>query len=145
MWAKKYSNCQNCKSTRRKHSALGYCTKCYPLNKKLEQAKLWDFNNINSLNSFPKGFSRIDQRTFDKIKNGVIKQLGERLDWLRIRERQLNSNIQGITIEHGYRRIAEFCGARDKDLFYGIAGLFDHNFSQKQKKIIFELINDLEQ
>jgi hypothetical protein len=142
---KKYPKCINCESTRNVHKSRGYCKRCYPIQLRVEKAEQWDFNNPITLKTFPKGFSNIDEGTFMKIKKGVIIQLKERLDWFRIREQRLKGDIFGIDIEYGLNRIANYCGVRDKSLFHSSANTFDHNFNMKQKKIIFEYIDRIEQ
>lgn len=145
MWHIKYSSCQNCKSINSLYKARGYCIKCYPIVLRLEKTEKWKYNNPNTLKSFPKGFSFPDEKRFVKIKKGIIQQLKERLDLFRMREQRLKDDIYGIDIEYGFDRIAKYCGVRETSLFRSSANTFDHNFTMKQKKIIFEFIDRIEQ
>lgn len=145
MWHKKYKHCSNCESTRNRHKAKGYCHKCYPIQLRLGKAEQWDFNKPETLKTFPKGFQPLDEKTFIRIKKGVIRQLKERLDWFRIREQRLDGDVFGIDIEYGLERIAKYCKVRKKGLFHSSANTFDHNFTMEQKKIIFEYIDRIEQ
>lgn len=145
MWSSKYSKCKNCNSIKIPHLARGYCKKCYPLILRLEKLELWDYATKNSFPTFPKGFSHlINEKTYNKIKSVAIKQLKERLDWLKIREKRLTENIYGIDLEYCFSRLAKYCGINDNGLFHSSANTFDHNFTMDQKKILFELIDRIE-
>lgn len=79
------------------------------------------------------------------MKLVATKQLKERLDWLQIRERKLNEDILGIDLEYAFGRLAKNCGVNNNGLFHSSANTFDHNFTMEQKKIIFRLIDNIEQ
>jgi len=146
MWSSKFSQCQNCNTVKIAHKARGYCKKCYPLVIRLEKVELWNYSDKDSLQLFPKGISSmVDEKYFNKMKLVAKKQLKERLDWLQIRERKLNEDIFGIDLEYGFGRLAKYCGVNKNGLFHSSANTFDHNFSMKQKKIIFKFIDDIEQ
>ena len=145
MFAKKYLSCHNCNSSRNNHGARDYCVKCYPIILRLEKAKRWNYSDKTTLKNFPELSGQIDQKKFNKIKNGFIKQLETRLSWFRTRENKLKGDIGGIDLEDGFNRIAKYCGVRDNSLFHSSANTFDHNFSIEQKKIIFEFIDEIEQ
>ncbi len=145
MWHKKYRHCFNCISTRNPHKAKGYCNKCYPIQLRIRKVEKWDIAAPGTLATFPIVFLQLDEKTFLIIKKGVLSQLKTRLNWFKIREQRLKDDIYGIDIEYGFGRIASYCGVRKKDLFHSTANTFDHNFSMKQKKIIFEFIDTIEQ
>ncbi len=144
-WSKYSNKCKNCFTTHRKHQAKGYCSKCYPYIRRIELSKKWRIDQPSTLKGYPSSwiFRKID--VFNKVKIGIPKQWQSRLDWLRCRDEQLNRNIEGIDIEFGLRRIARMCGVRDKSMFHGSAGYIDYSFDLKQKKLIFEWIDRLEQ
>ena len=146
MWSNKYSQCKNCNSIRNAHKARGYCKKCYPLVIRLDKVELWNYADKNTLQLFPKDINHlINEKTFNKMKLVATKQLKERLDWLQIRERKLNEDIFGIDLEYAFGRLAKYCGVNKIGLFHSSANTFDHNFSMEQKKIIFGLIDNIEQ
>lgn len=145
MWHKKYQHCFNCISIKNPHKAKGYCQKCYPIQLRIEKVEKWDFAVHETLATLPKVFLQLDEKVLLKIKKGVLSQLKNRLDWFKIREQRLKDDIYGIDIEYGLERIASYSGVRKKNLFHSSANTFDHNFSMKQKKIIFEFIDDIEQ
>ena len=146
MWSNKYSHCQNCSTVRFAHKARGFCRKCYPLVIRLEKVELWTYADINMLPMFPKGINHlVNEKYFNKMKLVAIKQITERLDWLKMRERQLNEDIYGIDLEYAFGRLAKYCGVNKNGLFHSSANTFNHNFSMEQKKIIFRLIDDIEQ
>lgn len=145
MWHKKLSSCKNCGTTNHPHKVRGFCKKCYPIILRIEKARKWDFNVPETLKDLPVKEYFVNDKNFVKIKNGIITQLEERLNWFRVREDRLKNKIYGIDIEYGLSRIAYLSGVKDKSLFHGYANIFEHNFSMDQKKIIFKMIDKIEQ
>jgi len=148
-WSRKYDKCGNCQSDRFKHVAKGYCRRCYGLIKRLNEVEHWDPANPQSLKGFPSIDMPYDSqrfsRVFKKIQSGVASQIRGRLAFLKAREERLNYPIQGIDIEHGLRRIAQCCGTKDRNLFFGIAGYIDLTFDLNQRKILYEWLNRIEE
>jgi len=142
-WSKHNESCRQRGTKRFRHVGKGLCTRCYRLVRKLEQVKLWDFDDPKTLKGCPP--SVFDPEEFRKVKSGVTLQLEERLSFLRIREQSLKEPVDGSDVEYRLRHIAQLSGARDPNLFYGIAGFIDSNFDIRQKKILYELFNQIEE
>ena len=144
MWSKKYDNCKNCKTTRYRHLSRGYCTRCYPLVYRIEKTTKWNLNDRSSLTYYPRSI-RMDAEKFKHFKLGCINQIEERLESLADREKYLSGIIEGLDIEYQLQRISRRAGARDRNLFHGNANYIDWNFNPKQKKILFSLLNKIEE
>lgn len=140
---KESKKCTNCLSDRFHMPARGLCTRCYSLIKKLETTKQWDLENPKTLKYYPKDLIFHNQGDFTKIKNGFIKQFKDRLSYLKIKEQILNSSIKGSNIVPVFQRIARLAGSRDRDFLWHAEDLFDHNFTPKQKKILYKILNDI--
>ncbi|MBE0572165.1 MAG: hypothetical protein IH618_11530 [Ignavibacteriaceae bacterium] len=79
------------------------------------------------------------------MKKVFIKQLENRLDYLKKREHKIITHeIEGTDLEYGFNRLASLCNPKNKSLFHGYANVFDHNFNSEQKTIIFKLIDEIE-
>ena len=144
-WAKKSDCCQNCETVRFKHKARGFCERCYYLVRKLEICKKWDLSDPITLKNFPNEPSFRQPRTFIKVKNGHISQIKQRLSHLKIKERKLKGPIDSIDIEYRLRWLAKRCNVKNKNLFFGIAGYIEQHFSVEQRKVLYELLNKIEE
>ena len=144
MWSKKNDNCKNCKTTRYQHRSRGYCTRCYPLIYRIEKTRVWNLDDPSSLTYCPRSIRMVSDK-FEQFKLGCLEQLEERLESIANREEYLNSNIEGLDIEYQLQRISRRAGARDRNLFHGNANYIDWNFNPKQKKILFSLLNKIEE
>jgi|SRR5271157_386740 len=143
-WSKKFDQCQQCGTVRYNHVAKGLCTRCYRLVKKLEQVSHWDLSNPESLKGYIEGRTYYSADKFERIKSGVAREIQKRLEFLQTREKTLSGPIYGLSIEYQLAGIARRCGVK-KDLFHGIATSVDHSFNMKQKKILYELLNEIEE
>ena len=134
--------CGNCRTDRYKVRARGYCARCYPLILKREVISNWNINDPDSLKYYPYGH---DPHLFFKvIKKGFIAQIERRLAFLRHRESQRVNGADGIDIEFMLRNLARRVGARG-DVLFGVANHIDHTFPPEQKKVLFQLLNDIEE
>lgn len=141
----KESQCKNCGSIRFPVRARGYCKRCYPIIRKIEIIKLWELEEKRTLKYYPKDGIFHNEKDFRKIKNSFIKQHEERLGYLKISEQILNGDIYGSNIVPLFQQIAKLAGSRDKDLLWHQEDLFDHNFNQKQKRIIYKILNSIKE
>ncbi len=144
-WTKNYQECRNCGSVRFNHIAKGYCTRCYYIVRKLEQVVRWNLSDSQTLEGYPNNIIFHKSDEFKKIKGGFISQLKDRLAFFNTREKALNGPIYGLDIEYRFRYITRRCRTKNKNLFHGIATYLDHNFSMKQKKILYETLNQIEE
>lgn|SRR3989338_4101607 len=137
------NNCNNCLSNRFAIKARGLCRRCYFLTRKLEVVKHWNLKEIETLKSYPRDSIFHNQESFVKIKKGFTEQLQARLPYLKINEQILNSKVNGSDIVPMFQRVARLAGARNKDFLWHEENLFDHNFTPKQKKILYKILNDI--
>jgi hypothetical protein len=144
-WSRKFEKCQQCGTKRFKHKARGLCTRCYWLVRKLELVSHWNLYDAKSLTGYPTDMMFHDPKTFEKVHSGVAKQIKERLEFLMRKERKLEGPIYGIDIECQLGRIAQKCHVKNKSMFHGVAGPIDDDFNTKQIKILFELLNEIEE
>jgi len=139
--------CTNCGTTRYRHVAKGLCRRCYPLKLRLQNLEKWDFSGVNSLKGFPGSllpFIRT-QEELDGFKADAKEQIESRLTYLRMREQKLSSRITGIDIEYELRKISRMIVPDGDDLYFGIASWIDHNFSNKQKKLLYGLLSKIDE
>ena len=144
-WSRKHPACISCGATRRKHKAKGLCSKCYLYAPKLQVINAWNYSNIDNLKYFPKEFLPVNQTKFDKIKLGLIKQYQNRLNNIKSVESKLQGVVTGIDVEYMLQNIVALSKAKDKNMFHSIAGTIDLNFNSDQKKLIYKLLNEIEE
>lgn len=144
-WARKFKKCQQCGTKRFKQVAKGLCTRCYRLVKRLEEIGRWNLSDPNSLVGCPEELVFHKPEKFERVKLNVTQQIKDRLDQLKIREETLKGKIYGIDIEFQLQHIVSQCRVRNKELLFGIADVIDEYFSMKQKKLLYELLNEIEE
>jgi hypothetical protein len=144
-WSKNFKECSNCRTDRFPYKANGYCARCYPLIKKLEFIKLWDLNNINSLKGYPKDSLYHNIEYFNKVKLGAKEQIKERLEYFATIGNNFRNGVDGEDIVFLFQKIAKLSGSKDKDFLWHQEFLFDHNFSSKQKMVIYEVLVNIEE
>jgi hypothetical protein len=100
--SRKHKSCANCRTDRYQHVARGFCTRCYPLVRRLEQLSNWDLSNPESMKGFPPGLLPFlqTQAEVEAFKVDAKEQIQSRLNELRTREEKLNSEINGIDIKY---------------------------------------------
>ncbi|MBI5248361.1 MAG: hypothetical protein HY912_02605 [Desulfomonile tiedjei] len=140
-WSKKFEKCRQCGTERYEHVARGLCTRCYRLVRKLEQVKTWKPSDPEPKRRY--GFYDLEE--FKAKKRDLEGEIKERLEFLKIKEETLKGPIYGIDIEGQLRRVAELCRVRNKGLFHGMANEIQHCFGQKQRKMLYELLNAIEE
>ncbi|MFA4942010.1 MAG: hypothetical protein WC582_05510 [Patescibacteria group bacterium] len=141
--AERNIKCKNCLSTRFKLKAKGLCSRCYSLTRKFKIVEQWNLENIETLKYYPKDMIFHNQRDFNKIKNGFIRQLEDRLSYLQSNEEMLGGAVNGVDIVPRFQKVSELAGSRNKDFLWHEEDLFDQNFTSKQKKILFSILNQI--
>ncbi len=58
-------------------------------------------------------------------------------------EQRLNSRICGRDIVTEFQEVAKLARSKNKDFLWHQEDLFDHNFTSKQKEIIFKILNEI--
>jgi len=140
-WSKKYTECKNCGTQRFPHKFYGYCIRCYYSAKKLEEIKLWELEQPQTLKGYPRDMIFYNSRNFEKIKKGQLKQYKERLDNIKYSEKMLEGQINGQDLEYKIKEVTNLSGVNGAKLFFGVANIFDSYFNAKQRKIIYEKLN----
>ena len=145
LWAKSYPHCKNCTTTRRAHRARGYCTRCYPLIRQLEIVRKWHLNDPKSLKGYFRLTSTWRSDTLASVHVSRLAKVQTQLDYLQMREEQLTGEVDGLDLESAFNHVAARCSRRSANLFQGSSTFFDHNFTPEQKRILFRLLNDIEE
>lgn len=138
------NQCKNCNSIYRKHKAKGYCIKCYNYVRKMAIAMKWDINNPITLKTYPRVLMGREPKQFERVKIGCVRQLQERLNWLREKE-ELKGQADGLDLELVFNRIAQKSGVRNKSMFNGYTDVFNNRFEKNQKNLLYEFLNKIEQ
>ena len=85
------------------------------------------------------------RKEFQNIKEREIENINDRLRSLWSRETRLSGPIDGMDIELMLRHLAEHAGARDRNILRGIASSVVADFGPKQRRILFEWLNEIEE
>lgn len=144
-WSRAAKKCRSCSTARFLHVARGFCKRCYPLVQKLLQAKDWDVNNPRSFAHIVRNVAFWKPDALKKIRTRRIATIQARLEFLKTREEQLNEEIDGLDLENEFNWIAKRCGSVRADLFRNTSTFFDHNFTPEQKRLIFRILNDIQE
>jgi hypothetical protein len=118
-WSRKYAECQNCGTTRRKHRRHGPCTQCAYANEHIGLARGWDRSKPATLKGIsasgwrdadgkPTGLTtdNFDNEVFERFRRAYVEEFERRLRDLRNREQhRKGEGVDAITIEHQLRRL----------------------------------------
>src|SRR3989344_3330240 len=140
-WSKKYTQCRNCGTQRFPHKLFGYCARCFHSVKRLEEVRLWNLNQPQTLKGYPRDMIFHTPKTFERVKKGHLKQYKERLEGIRYSEEKLQWPISGHDIEHKIREVAILSGVDGVKLFFGTADSFNRHFDAEQRKVLYEKLN----
>lgn len=144
-WSKLYERCRNCKTSRRRHIAGGYCTVCYRLSGKRDAVRAWDLAHPETLRGYPTDGIFHNPRTVERLRKGFLKQIDERLALLRTKEKILTSTVSGRFLEIQLRHLARLAGSRGADLHHGVGALFDRKFGPKQRILLYRILLEIEE
>jgi hypothetical protein len=157
--------CRNCGCARlrRPFRRRDCCGKCFYLFQYLRAVERWDLGRPETLRQI----STMDRRTggtlmpsiqgmsvedFAAFKASYIEQIRAALDLLRIREarRRGELRVDGTSIEHKLKDMLKLIQLRDKydraaRRFHGLATMLDHTFSPDQCRILYNLLDDIEE
>jgi hypothetical protein len=147
----------NCPRHRRPFKRNDCCGKCAFLLKYLEEAMAWDCHRPETLRHVSKDIN-IDPRTgrcpfitshltapqFAVWKDEHIRQIKERLTWMRVREdRRRGIGIDGHVLE---RKLADLQRViRSKAVYPKNASTLSHNFTVAQLTTLYRLLDDIEE
>jgi len=136
--------CANCKTNRCDVYRRGYCHRCYPLVLQKEQVERWDLSDPSTLKRLPLPSIYQRPREFKKVKAEKLRELEYRLFRLKVNEEKRNQPVAGMDIERAFRRLAEYCGAKEEPV-YGIATEVTTYFGPEQRQILLAWLLDIEE
>src|SRR6266568_5124684 len=135
--------CANCTTERYPIEVRGFCERCYRLTLRLERIERGDHRALGSLGEYLYGHKPAAAQ-LSKLRAGFSRQIRERRWFLKLREEQRRSGVDGLTIEHLLQNIAKRAGARG-DVNYNTATPIDHTFPPPQKRFLFRLLQNIEE
>jgi len=111
----------------------------------LEEVSAWDQSRPETLKRYPlAGPHQETPKEFELMRQGYVRELQQRLDWLRHCEQTKNDPADGLSIECQLGRIALYAGAKSPNLFYGSVNTINRNFPPEQKQVLRELLRKIE-
>jgi hypothetical protein len=163
--AHEQDRCRNCGCARlrRPFKRRDCCGKCFYLFQYLRAVERWDLARPETLRQFGimvgrmKGtmlpsFEAMSAEDFAVFKASYLEQIKASLDILRIREakRRGELRVDGSSIEHKLMDMLKLIRLRDKyeraaSRFNGLATMLDHTFSPEQCRILYNLLDDIEE
>ena len=157
--------CRNCgcERWRRPFKRRDCCGKCFYLFEYLRVVERWDLSRPETLRQIGLMHRRIDGNPVPSLqamsaadlavfKASYMEQIKVALDLLRIREakRRGELRVDGSSIEHKLKDMLKLIQLRDKyeraaSRFHGLATMLDHTFSPEQCRILYNLLDDIEE
>lgn len=158
-------HCRNCGCARprRPFKRRDCCGKCFYLFQYLRVVERWDLARPETLRQIGAMARRIggtalppvqgmSAEDFAVFKASYLEQIKAALDLLRIREakRRGELRVDGSSIEHKLKDMLKLIQLRDKyeraaSRFHGLATMLDHTFSPEQCRILYNLLDDIEE
>jgi hypothetical protein len=163
--ADEQDRCRNCGCARlrRPFKRRDCCGKCFYLFQYLRVVASWDLARPETLrqtgalarriggNALPP-IHAMSAEDFAVFKASYLEQIRVSLDVLRIREAKRRGNlpVDGSSIEHKLKDMLKLIQLRDKyeraaSRFHGLATMLDHTFSPEQCRILYNLLDDIEE
>jgi hypothetical protein len=163
--ADEQDRCRNCGCARlrRPFRRRDCCGKCFYLFQYMRVVERWDPARPETLRQIgimtrrmggatPPSIERMSAEDFAVFKASYLEQIKGALDLLRIREakRRGELRVDGSSIEHKLKDMLKLIQLRDKyeraaSRFHGLATMLDHTFSPEQCRILYNLLDDVEE
>jgi hypothetical protein len=163
--AHEQDRCRNCGCARlrRPFKRRDCCGKCFYLFQYLRAVERWDLSRPETLRQIgatarrASGLARpfiegMSAQEFALFKASYVEQIKTALDLLRMREakRRGELRVDGSSIEHKLKDMLKLIQLRDKyeraaSRFHGLATMLDHTFSPEQCRILYNLLDDIEE
>lgn len=160
-----HDRCRNCGCARlrRPFKRRDCCGKCFYLFQYMRAVERWDLARPETLRQLgimvarmkgtaPPAIDAISAEDFAVFKASYLEQIRAALDLLRIREakRRGELRVDGSSIEHKLMDMLKLIRLRDKyeraaSRFHGLATMLDHTFSPEQCRILYNLLDDIEE
>lgn len=147
-YSQQSDKCVNCGSERFTIAAKGLCSRCYPLQRRIAVLEKWDGSVANAPRQYSTARTLVRAEELPVVKHALIRQIQERLWFLKQKEEQLQGPIDAIDIEYQLDRLACLAGARNTNnnsLFFGNAGFIAVKLDAAARKTIFYLLNCIEE
>lgn len=156
-WPSKCDQCKNCgcAPASRPYGARGYCRRCYYLMNLRRKVEGWDQRKRDTLKHIPrKGWvpeagprelvtDGLSDDEFEVVRREAVGQLNAELRWLRARQNDRIGTPSGHDIEVKLSRLLRIL--RPKSEYPKHASYISLNFNKKQLRIIFNLLDDIEE
>ena len=123
--------CHWCKHPKEKIRARALCGHCYRIHSKLEALK----DDAAALKAQGKAIHPeldLDLRTYKQMAQSA-KVEGRKYGEIHLRE------VKGLNLEHEFSHFSKRFAK--KDLFHGLADVFDWSFSEDQKRLLYYLLS----
>jgi hypothetical protein len=163
--AEEQDRCRNCGCARlrRPFKRRDCCGKCFYLFQYMRVVGRWDLARPETLRQLgimvgrTKGVAlpsidAMSAEDFAVFKASYLEQIKAALDLLRIREakRRGELRVDGSSIEHKLKDMLKLIRLRDKyeraaSRFHGLATMLDHTFSPEQCRILYNMLDDIEE
>ena len=130
LWSADGSGCKSCRTIRRFHKFLGYCTRCYPI--------------IYRISRIDRGLYRFRVR-WAHLKTstaGIRKSAEAELELIRVLEAPIRDGAIGTDIENLLVAIAEHTRAKPEN-FQGVRHFFDGCLDVEQRRRIYQVLAQL--
>jgi hypothetical protein len=157
--------CRNCGCAhmRRPFRRRDCCGKCFYLFEYLRVVERWDLGRPETLRQIGVMARRLggtalpsvqdmSPEDFAVLKRRYLEQIRAALDLLRIREAKRRGElpVDGASIEYKLKDMLKLIQLRDKyeraaSRFHGLASMLDHTFSPEQCRILYNLLDDIEE
>lgn len=159
--AERCRNC-GCEHARRRFKRRDLCGKCFYLFECIRTIERWDrskpdtLKNIGPLRRRLGGdatpLEKLSDPDFAAVRSAYLEQLQAALRGLRSREarRRGEMRVDGLVIEDKLKDLLKVVQLRDRydrvaGRFSGVAGVLDHAFSPEQCRILYSLLDDIEE
>jgi hypothetical protein len=146
-WPNRYERCKNCgcDADHRPYGSRGYCSRCFYLIRRIENVKAWDRTRPETLRGIDKLVAAGLDDDFEFVRKDFVRQAKARLSCLRVRQMRRNGEleVEGLDIEHKLGKLLRFL--RPKAAYPQNASDINHHFNSDERRILYGLLDDLEE
>ncbi|MBU0517603.1 hypothetical protein KKA00_06535 [bacterium] len=141
----KITKCKNCATTRFPIKAKGLCSRCHPIQLKLDRLESWNIDEPYPLRECVYSVNASADKS--KAQNFLIRFYNNRLGYFKNKESMAygEENVDGISIEYQIQRIANRIKRNSDKKFHGRASVYDFDYTPIEKKIIYRFLLQLEE
>lgn len=148
-WNGKFQQCVNCGTTRFDRRDRGYCARCFPAAENLRMMENWNIDDIRTWKGCPyQGYAlafsfTITPRDYVDYCRGVFRG---NLQHYKYTESAILGElpIDGVMMENLFRAVARDLKISNwRSLLHGWAGSFDEILGMEEKRLLYNVIDDL--